>query len=313
MAKILITGAQGFLGTALARAARSRGFDVWGLGRSCAGAQNISCDIEIPGDWQDRVSAESFDAVFHLAGVSRLRDGEDPHGVNVGGTRNLISALSGQATWLLVASSSGVYGGLDESYLPIDEQSPTLPQGLYATSKLMQERVALDAAAAHKDLNVCVARLANLVGPGQSNDYVFAKIIGEVVLSRPNGDKQISIEVGSLEVSRDFIDVRDASEALLSLLEADARGIFNVATGKEIHLRDALATFFESISETINFVEQIGRFESEIKRQVLSNGKLRGVTGWEPTRDIYASLTDMFVCARKSATGPERVTEVSLG
>ena len=308
MAKILITGAQGFLGQSLVYLAGSRGLDVWRLGRSCKGHKDIQCDIRVPGSWQSAVASECFDAVFHLAGATRVGQGDDPYGVNVNGTKNLISAICRQPTWLLVASSSGVYGAVGEDHFPIDEECPTSPEGLYAKSKLKQEQVALNAEISHKGLKVCVARLANLVGPGQGKDYVFGKIIGEVASRAQRGTKVMSVNVGSLEVTRDFVDTRDSSEALLRLYSATARGIFNVAAGKEIHLRDTMMTFLKTIPENVTLIEQPGRFESKLKRQVLSNRKLLEATGWEPQRAIEISLTDMLSQAREAASQPTPVS-----
>ena len=295
--KILITGADGFLGSQVVGVTRAAGFSVWRLGRNCVGDKSIVADIREPGDWQDQVAAECFDAVFHLAGAPRSGNRDVLEGLHVAGTRHLISALNTKKIWILVASSSGVYGGVSSVHFPITEDYLAAPVGDYATSKLQQEQLALSIGSKSESLGVCVARLSNLIGPGQSRHFLFGHVVGEIANQAQSADSPNLIHVGSLSGTRDFIDVRDAALALLALFNRRADGVFNVATGKETWLRGALTAFLEKVSEKSSLAEDLSGVASPIQRQLLSIKKLTQTTGWVPTISAEESLIGMLHAA----------------
>ncbi len=238
--KVLVTGASGFVGRWLVDELTAHGHDVVGLaGRS---------DVDI----QDRaaltavVAEQGPDAVAHLAAVSNsiaaARDPELTFRVNAGGTLNLLKACA-RATRppiVLISGSSEVYGWPSPDLLPISEDAPLDPQGPYALSKAAQEAIALAYGTRH-GLRVAVTRSFNHSGPGQHGELALPSFASRIRQAQRQGRRDI--DVGDIDVARDFLDVRDVVAAYRGLLErlwADPPAlplVVNVASGSAVRLR----------------------------------------------------------------------------
>jgi len=237
--RVLITGLGGFTGRHLAAELRSHGWQVCGLGLQPADPA-WGADAYLQADLADAQSltmaldGQSFDAVVHLAAIAFVGHGDpaDFYRVNLMGTRNLLSALAhGPApSCVLVASSANVYGNTVEGQL--SEDTPPRPANDYAVSKLAMEHMARLWSAR---LPLVLVRPFNYTGVGQTEDFLLPKIVGHFRRREP------VIELGNLDVWRDFSDVRAVVQAYRRLIDlAPAGQTVNVCSGRTQSLREVL-------------------------------------------------------------------------
>lgn len=243
----LITGIAGFTGRYLAEALAKRGIRTVGIAQSDAAIEHVervhAVDIRDLNALRAVTLAEEPDFVVHLAAVSNVvhDDVEEIYRTNLVGTRNLLEALAALEVPprnVLLASSSNVYGNRNEGILR--ESMRPDPVNDYSVSKVAAELVA---GLYQPRLPICVVRPFNYTGVGQSPTFLVAKIVQHV----REGAK--TIQLGNLEVARDFSDVRFVAEAYCRLLECpDAVGqTVNVSSGRAYRLGEIL-----SLVETIS-------------------------------------------------------------
>ena len=235
--RVLVTGLQGFTGLHLAAELEAHGYEVWGLGdidptRPRSVKANL-LDIE---SLRAAVLAAQPQYVVHLAGVAFVGHGQPKafYDVNLVGTRNLLEALeplAAQLKCVLLASSANVYGNLQGGLL--SEANPVNPANDYAVSKLAMEYMAK---LWLPRVPVVMARPFNYTGVGQSESFLIPKIVSHFVHKRP------TIELGNMDVWREFNDVRDIAFAYRKLIEAAPIGeIVNVCSSNLVSLKEALA------------------------------------------------------------------------
>ena len=237
--RALITGAKGFTGRYLADELSAHGWEVWGLGaQPDASDPHYRCaDLNDANKLADVLAEVQPDAVLHLAAVAFVGHGDtdDFYRVNLLGTRHLLASLTAlkdkAPSCVLLASSANVYGNAQGGVLT--EATPPAPANDYAVSKLAMEHMArlfMDR------LPITLVRPFNYTGVGQSTDFLLPKIV------RHFQDKAQRIELGNLDVWRDFSDVRAVVQAYRRLLDARATGeVFNVCSGNTHSLREVLA------------------------------------------------------------------------
>ena len=241
--RVLLTGAQGFTGLHLVPLLQAQGWDVWSLDRSPPdGAGLIPAGQCLQADLLDDVALQRAvhqvepQAVVHLAAIAFVGHGsaDDFYRVNVVGTRHLLQALSTlpvKPQCVLLASSANIYGNSHEGALP--ESTAANPANDYAVSKLAMEHMAR---LWLPQLPVVLVRPFNYTGLGQSLQFLIPKIVDHAMRKAP------TIELGNLDIDRDFSDVRDVAEAYVRLLDcAPAGGAFNVGSGRTHSLREVLA------------------------------------------------------------------------
>ena len=223
---LLITGAHGFTGRHLMNVARAQGFAVHAL----------RADLMQPDDLRSEVARVKPDFVVHLAGVSFVGHAEIDafYRVNVQGSLHLLDALALLDTppqRILLASSANVYGNCAES--PIAETQWPAPINHYAASKLVMEHLART----HLDgLPVFFTRPFNYTGVGQSPDFLIPKLVQHFAA------RSAVVELGNMDVGREFNDVRFVCDAYLRLLQRATPGeTYNLCTGRTYSLRDVLA------------------------------------------------------------------------
>lgn len=295
VSKVLVTGADGFTGRYLVAELQSAGYEVHGLVRqpvvgSVAGVS--ACHVA---DLSDTTGLAAVvrevqpDKVVHLAAIAFVAHGdvEAIYRTNLVGTRNLIEALTqGKApvSAVLLASSANVYGNSLGGVL--DEATPPAPANDYAVSKLAMEF----AARLYADrLPLIMARPFNYTGVGQSESFLIPKIVSHV------RKRAAVIELGNLNVARDFSDVRDVVQLYRQLLEAPAAvgQTFNVCSGQAWTLNDVL-TMVREISGFDFEVRVNPAFvrQNEVKTLIGSPAKLDALLreGADPSRKI--SLRD---------------------
>lgn len=235
--RALITGASGFTGRYLAQELTNHGWEVWGLGHTHQpGLANYAvADLDDYAQLQAAVQRVAPQAVFHLAAIAFVGHGSpaDFYRINVGGSRNLLQALASLPTppqSVLMASSANVYGNSAEGKL--NEAAAMSPANDYAVSKVAMEMMAslwMDR------LPMAIVRPFNYTGVGQSLDFLIPKIVDHFRRKAPQ------IELGNLQVWRDFSDVRDVVRAYRQLAELEASSIVvNVGSQALYSLQDVL-------------------------------------------------------------------------
>ena len=250
MKTILVTGAGGFTGHYAIVELQARGYRVVGLSsRATAADATIACDLTDAAAVNAVVRTVAPDFVLHLAGLAFVAHADEQalYRVNLFGTQNLLQALAALETpvqKILLASSANVYGKpgltvLVESLCPV-------PLNHYAMSKLAMEHMArtwLDR------LPIVIARPFNYTGLGQDEKFLVPKIVAHF----RRGERVI--ELGNIDVERDFSDVRVVVGAYCQLLErAPAGETVNVCSGMVWSLKDVLAMMAEIAGYTIKIL-----------------------------------------------------------
>lgn len=233
---VLITGIGGFTGRYMAATLRSRGYRVSGIGRQ-PGNEDGYRQVDLADKEALRRCLADLrpEVVLHLAAVAFVghEDAEAFYRVNLLGTRNLLEVVASMSCLpecVLLASSANVYG--NASGLALSEQSPLAPANEYAVSKMAMEAVAQ---LWMERLPLIITRPFNYTGVGQSEKFLLPKIVAHFQRKAPH------IELGNLDVYRDFTDVRALAQAYCLLIESGAYGeVVNVCSGTAHSLREVL-------------------------------------------------------------------------
>jgi GDP-4-dehydro-6-deoxy-D-mannose reductase len=310
--KVLVTGADGFVGRHLVRRLVETGHEVtaacrpggeplesW-LGERWEGAVRVT-----PLELAETSSVESamsapVDAVVHLAAMASSGEARrDPAGawvINAAGTARLVEAAdrlraAGSADpLLLVVSTAEVYGKGEPS--PRREDDPLSPQSPYAASKAGAELAGLEAWR-RTGIRVVIARPFPHTGPGQPSQYVVPAFVARLHAAKTTGATQVP--TGNLDPVRDLLDVRDVVEAYLGLLANGVPGeAYNIGRGEGVTLR----RLFEQLAELIGIRAEPVPDPSlvrtaDIPHLVGDSTKLRKVTGWSPTVSLEQTLRNM--------------------
>ncbi|WP_216861963.1 NAD(P)-dependent oxidoreductase [Polynucleobacter sp. AP-Kaivos-20-H2] len=234
--KILLTGSRGFTGKHLLNEAVSQGLEIIGL----------QSDITDVITLEKEVYELAPDAVIHCAGISFVasKDQEAFYRVHALGTSNLLNALTKlpiKPKKVLLASSATVYG--NAALTPTPEDYPLKPIDHYAMSKVAMEEMAKTF---YDRLPIVIARPFNYTGPGQHDNFLIPKLI------RHFAQKSPSIELGNLNVEREFNDVSTICQAYFALLKHGKSGeVYNVGTGKVRSLGFAVETLIRLTNHPI--------------------------------------------------------------
>lgn len=222
---VLLTGADGFTGRHLAATAVQRGFNILPLQADLLDAEAI----------MHEVSGREFAFVIHLAAISAVTHSDELalYRANVIGTQNLLQALERlprRPTRVVLASSANVYGNAATS--PVDETCPPAPANHYAMSKLAMEHIA----AWYTDrLPIVIVRPFNYTGRGHDERFVIPKLV------RQFSRRSAVVELGNLDVEREFNDVRTVCCAYLELLQHGADGsVYNLCSGRGYSLTQVI-------------------------------------------------------------------------
>lgn len=247
---ILVTGASGFTGPYVIDTLRAQGYHVVGLARrgDTAASHDVDVDLTDAGAVAKVVKDIRPTHVLHLAGMSSVDHDvvADFYRVNLFGTLNLLDALVGlpDPARVLVASSANVYGATARGL--VSEDVCPAPVNHYATSKLAMEHMV---ATYYDRLPIVIARPFNYTGVGQSTRFLIPKIVAHF---RAGCD---AIELGNLDVSRDFSDVRDVAACYDALLAAGAHScVVNICSGRAVALR-----------ALIDILQRLAGYEIEVR------------------------------------------------
>jgi GDP-4-dehydro-6-deoxy-D-mannose reductase len=288
--KTLVTGASGFVG----------GFFLRTVPNCTAIDQDRNVEIRNAEEVRSAISTVMPDAVVHLAAQTFVPqsfvDPRETFEVNFLGTLNLLSALKsvGFSGRFLFVSSGEVYGKVHPERLPVIEEEPLKPRNPYAVSKMAAEGLCYQWSQTEK-FEIIMTRSFNHIGPGQSDRFVvsnFAKQIEEI--KRHSRDPVL--EVGDIDVSRDFLDVRDVVRAYQQLLECGENGeTYNVCSGVERSIREILEQLLQLSKIDVTIRQEQDRFRrSEQRRMVGSAEKLKKQIPWTPQFELQDSLIDIL-------------------
>lgn len=292
--KLLVTGLNGFVGRHLQALLATEPDALW---RLIAPKPHDLLDCTSLDTW---LQDECPDAVIHLAGQTfvpeAFRDPQRTLQVNLLGTLNLLQALKrrGFCGTFLYVSSGDVYGQVGEANLPISEELAPRPRNPYAVSKVSAELLCQQWSYS-EPWRIIVARPFNHVGSGQGEAFVISSMAGQLVRVR-QGLQSAQLEVGDVDVTRDFLDVRDVLQAYLALLEHGRSGeIYNVCSGVERRVRDLIMQMASLAGVEVELVQDASRMRlSEQRRVVGCSQKLQKETGWKPSISITETLQSVL-------------------
>lgn len=309
--KVLVTGADGFVGAWVVRELLRHGHHVVG-GIRIGGTppRELAEGERLRVQWVDfdLLSADSVnalaklgpDGIIHLAAVASGADARRDPGyawtVNAAGTARLAEAFGAlgaeerSAPRLLVVSTGEVYGQADR---PLLETDPVMPCSPYAASKVGAEIAAWEVSR-RTGLPVIVARAFPHTGPGQSDKYVVPALALRLRTAKRIGAP--AINTGNLEPIRDFLDVRDVAAAYRLLLERGTPGeTYNVASGVGISLGDVVERLVTAIGHRVILEPDPGLSRpNDLKFLVGNSSKLARDTGWAPTVSFDQTLEDLL-------------------
>ena len=309
---MLVTGADGFIGSHLTEMLLEEGYKVRALSQYNSfnnwgwleGIDHPNLEV-VTGDVRDphycKHISRDVDTIFHLAALIAIPYSyiapDSYVDTNVKGTLNICQAAKENGVRrVLVTSTSEVYG--TARYVPIDEAHPKQPQSPYSATKIGADAMAMSFYNAF-ELPVVIVRPFNTYGPRQSARAIIPTIITQIA----NGATEIKL--GDLTPTRDFNFVKDTCRGFIQLADCDeAIGQeVNVCSNYEISMRDTLNLIADIMGKEVNFIEDTQRLRpknSEVFRLWGDNTKIKGLTGFEPEYDIRRGLEETikwFTCA----------------
>jgi len=300
--EVLVTGSEGFIGSALTEkllemGAHVKGFVLYNFKGDLGWVGHLSDKIELYfGDVRDynavEDSMQGIDTVFHLAAsvsvpysILHPRETID---TNIFGTLNVLKAAQAKNVRKIVHISSSEIFGTPE-YAPIDEKHPRNPQSPYAASKVAADSLCKSFYYSY-GLPVVIIRPFNTFGPRQSP----RAIVPTIILQLLNGDV---LKLGNLKPSRDFTYVKDTVEGILlgGLLKANGEEI-NLGTGTETSIGSLVKLIARLIGKEQYVLEEEGkrvrRREAEVVRLISDNSRARKVLSWKPAYTLEEGLVD---------------------
>jgi NAD dependent epimerase/dehydratase len=303
--KILITGADGFIGSHLTEMLVQKGakvkalsyynsFNYWGWLEvlDCLGAiEVVSGDVRDPHFCKE--ITKDIDVIFHLAALIAIPYSyvapDSYVDTNIKGTLNICQAAKENGCERVIhTSTSEVYG--TAQYVPIDEKHPLQPQSPYSATKIGADAMAMSFHSAF-GLPVTTARPFNTYGPRQSARAVIPTIIGQIAA----GKKQIKL--GDLTPTRDFNYVMDTCRGFIALAESDKTigEVINIGSGVEISIGDTLNLIKKIMDSDVEFITDKQRLrpeKSEVFRLCCDNTKIHKLTGFLPEYSLKKGLKE---------------------
>jgi len=302
---ILVTGADGFIGSHLTEMLLNEGanikalsqynsFNNWGWLETIERLKDIEV---LSGDVRDshycKKIIKGVDVVFHLAALIAIPYSylapDSYVDTNVKGTLNICqAALDNECERVIHTSTSEVYG--TATYVPIDEKHPLQAQSPYSASKIGADAMAMSLYNAFQ-LPVTIARPFNTYGPRQSARAVIPTIITQIA----NGKKEIKL--GDVTPTRDFNYVLDTCRGFLALAQSEkAIGqTVNIGSNFEISIKDTLLLIKKIMKSDVEFITDEQRLrpqQSEVFRLWCDNRKIRELTGFEPNYSLEEGLKE---------------------
>ena len=305
MKRVLITGADGFIGSHLTELLLNKGYKVralsqynsfnyWGWLEDVPSHSNLEI---VTGDIRDphycKEIMKGIDIVFHLAALIAIPYSyvapDSYVDTNVKGTLNICQAAKESGVQRVIhTSTSEVYG--TAIYVPIDENHPKQPQSPYSASKIGADMMAMSFYNAFS-LPVTIARPFNTYGPRQSARAIIPTIISQIA----NGAKEI--QLGDLTPTRDFNFVKDTCNGFMELAESENTigKEINIASNFEISMADTLNLIKQIMKSDVDFITDDQRLRpanSEVYRLWGDNTLITSLTQWQPKYNMEEGLKE---------------------
>lgn len=305
--KILVTGADGFIGSHLVEGLLEKGcrvrafvfynsFNSWGWLDTFRKEKLAELDV-FTGDIRDpngvREAMIGMDIVFHLAALIAIpfsyHSPDSYVDTNIKGTLNVLQAARETGcSRVLITSTSEVYG--TAQYVPIDERHPFQGQSPYSATKIGADRIA---ESFYRSFNtpVTIVRPFNTYGPRQSARAVIPTIITQLL----NGTTEVKL--GSVHPTRDFNYVQDTVNGFLAIAETEATigEEINIAYQQEISIGQLAREIIDQINPAAIIVSDNQRVrpeKGEVERLLGSNEKIRRLTGWQPEHTLKRGIRE---------------------
>ncbi len=255
MRTALVTGAEGALGKAiLAGLGRGTDWRVFATSRRPSGSGALALDVSDRAQVFRVVADTKPDLILHLAAT--LSDKLDEAvAINVEGARNLCDAVlaSQHPSRVLLTGSAAEYGAVQATDNPIPTHHPLKPVSTYGSTKAAQ--TALGQQYANKGVDVVIARIFNLDGPGLSEKLFVGRVQNQIAAIKSG--QQTRLRVGPLSAIRDYVSLGAAAEQILTIAEHGTRGsVYHVGSGKGITMRDLLQQYLERNGLDFSLVDE---------------------------------------------------------
>lgn len=304
MSKVIVTGADGFIGSHLVEHLTKKGLFVKAFcyynsfssyGWLHDTDLNLGSDVEIVlGDIRDRTfvmdQLSGVDCIFNLAALIGIpysySAAQSYLETNIEGCLNVLESAKKNDCRVIQTSTSEVYG--TAQFVPITEDHPLVAQSPYAATKIAADQLAMSFFKSF-NLPVTVLRPFNTFGPRQSQRAVIPTIINQII------NKKRKLKLGDVQTTRDFNFVLDTCEAFYQCFKSEKTigDIFNTCSGYEISIAETVNKIAELMNVEVEILTEEKRLrpdKSEVRRLVGSNNKLKQATGWQPLSKGLDSL-----------------------
>lgn len=313
--KVLVTGADGFIGSHLTEMLLEKGYSVkaftfynsfnnWGWLDTLPEKKLSEINI-FSGDIRDpngvREAMRGIDMVFHLAALIAIpfsyHSPDSYVDTNIKGTLNVLQAARELETEkIMITSTSEVYG--TAQYVPIDEKHPFQGQSPYSATKIGADRLAESFYRSFR-LPAAIVRPFNTYGPRQSARAVIPTIITQLLAG------ETEIKLGMLTPTRDFNYVKDTAEGFVAIAESDKTvgEEINIASQREISIGDLASEIIKQINPNAELVcdeQRIRPEKSEVNRLLGSNEKIQKLTNWKPRYSLEQGLGETIEWVRQN-------------
>lgn len=315
MKKVLVTGADGFIGSHLVESLLEKGYEVkaftmynsfntWGWLDTLPKSELDQIEI-FSGDVRDpngvRQALKGVDGVFHLAALIAIpfsyHSPDSYVDTNIKGTLNVLQAARELGTErIMITSTSEVYG--TAQYVPIDEKHPFQGQSPYSATKIGADRLA-ESFYRSFNLPVSIVRPFNTYGPRQSARAVIPTIITQLLSGKEE------IRLGSLTPTRDFSYVKDTAAGFIAIAESDKTigEEINIATQQEVSIGELAGQLIKQINPNARVICDAQRFrpeKSEVKRLLGSNKKIKRLTDWRQQYTLEQGIKETIEWVSKN-------------